>query len=60
MQFERPKQSTIRPINYAQLNNLWNSHLRDHNQAEASIEPKWEFAVRVCKINIGSNTFENY
>lgn len=60
MQSERLKRSTIRPINYAQLNNLWNSHLRDDNQAEASTEPKWGFAVRACKINIRSNTSENY
>ena len=30
------------------------------NQAEASTEPKWGFAVRACKINVESNTPQNY
>ena len=60
MQSGRPKRSTAKPTDYAQLNNPWNSRLRDDNQAEASTEPKRGFAVRACKMNVESNTLQNY
>lgn len=60
MQSGRPKQSTTRPTNYAWLNDPWNQRLKDENQAKASINPKWGFAVRACKINVGSDTPQNY
>ena len=56
----RPKQSTNKPTNYAQLNDLWNNHLRNNNQAEANNEPRRELGVRACKINMGSDTPLNY
>lgn len=57
MQSGRLKQSITRPTNYAQLNDLWNQHLRYKNQTKASIKPKRRFA---CKINIRSDTPQNY
>ena len=60
MQSGRPKRSTAKPTDYAQLNNPWNLRLKDDNQAEASTEPKRGFAVRAYKINVGSNTPQNY
>ena len=60
MQFGRSKQSTTKPIDYAWLNDPQNQHLRDEHQAKASKEPKQEFAVRACKINVRSNTLQNY
>lgn len=60
VQSGRPKQSTTRPTNYARLNDPWNQRLRDENQAEASIKPKRGFAVRAFKINVGSDTPQNY
>ena len=59
VQSGRPKRSTAKPTDYAQLNNPWNSRLRDDNQAEASTEPKRGFAVRACKVNVGINTLQN-
>ncbi len=57
---ERPNRSTTKPTNYLQLNNPWNNRLRNNDQAEASTEPRRGFAVRACKINIGSDTSQNY
>ncbi len=57
---ERPKRSTTTPTNYAQLNDPWNNCLRKNNQAEASNEPRRRFALRACKINVGSDTPQNY
>ena len=42
------------------MNNPWNSRLRNDNQAEASYKPKQGFAICACKINVGSDTPENY
>ena len=55
-----PKRFTTKPTNYAQLNNPWNNRLRNNNQAEASNEPRRGFAVRACKINVESDTPQNY
>lgn len=60
MQSRWPKQSTIKSINYFSLNNPWNQCLRDENQAEASNKPKRGFAIRIYKINVESNTSQNY
>lgn len=47
-------------MNYAQLNNLQNSPLKDDYQAKTSSQPKQKFVIYACKINIRSNTLQNY
>ena len=60
VQFGRLKWSTTGPTKYAQLNDPWNQRLRDKNQAKASIKPKRGFAIHACKINVRSDTPQNY
>lgn len=59
VQSGRPKQSITKPIDYARLNDPWNQHLRDENRTETGNKPKRGFAVRACKINVGSDTPQN-
>ena len=56
----KAKRSTAKPTYYAQLNNPWSQRLRDSTQAEAINEPKRGFAVRACKINVGSDLPQTY
>ncbi len=56
----RPKRSITKPTNYAQSNDPWNNRLRNNNQAKTSNEPRRGFAVRASKINVESDTPQNY
>ena len=50
-----PKQSRAKPMDYAQLNNPQNPHLRDDSK-----RPKRGSLVCTCKIIVRSNTLQNY
>ena len=56
--FNRPQRLTVKPTDYAKLHNSCNLYLKKLENDNS--QQKMRFAVRQCKINLGSDTPQNY
>ena len=54
----QPQRSTVKPTDYAKLHNPWNPRLK--KLEDGNSQQKMGFAVRACKVNLGSDTPQNY
>ncbi len=54
----QPQRSTVKPTDYAKLHNSWNPRLK--KLEDGNSQQKMGFAVRACKVNLGSDTPQNY
>ncbi len=54
----RPKRSMVKPAYYAKIHNPWNPRLK--KVEDGSSQQKKRFAVRAYKVNLGSDTPQNY